>query len=154
MDHSVSHCEVQRWLEWAGGQILTMPVNGTRPQSYKSLWPDYPDEKHTAFGYTGNRLRPPTPQGYEIELMDEILALIHLVPNQTTRRVLQARSLVLPLNGRHLYSWSRIAQLIHSNRQSVAHWHRQGLGTIADRVEKADIGRFRNFFPKPLDIPL
>ena len=135
--------EVQTWLEWAGERLLALPVNGTKPSSYRSFWPDYPDDPNTAYGYTGEKFRIPAPPPDQIRLVDDILALIILEPSKHKRRVLQARSMISPLNGRHLYSWGRISKLLCTSRYIVTAWHNQGLSHIALNASPHDVYRFR-----------
>lgn len=135
--------EVRLWLEWAGGKMLSIEVRNTRPGSYRSFWPDYPDDKFTAYGYSGERLYPGRPNSYEISLMDEVLNLVVLIPLPLTRRIINARSLVHPLNNRYLYSWSRIAEIIHSDRRMVKRQHRRGLEEISCAVGSEIVNRVR-----------
>jgi hypothetical protein len=120
-----------------------MKVLGTHPDEHRTFWPDYPDDKHTAYGYTGNPIRAPAPQAAEVSLMDDILNLVHLAPNALQRRVLNARALVHPLNGRHLYSWMRIATLIHSDYYGVKTIHKRGLSMVVARAPQSIVVRAR-----------
>ena len=135
--------EVRLWLEWAGERLLTLQVSGTKPQSYRSFWPDYPDDPNTAYGYTGLQLRTPSPSSPDISLMDEVLNLVLLTPIILQRRVINARALVHPLNGRHLYSWTKIAKLIHSTPWTVKDLHKRGLGIIAIKVSPSVVNHVR-----------
>ena len=146
MTSSPSPAEVQFWLEWAGGKLLGTQVFGVWPQSYRSFWPDYPDEQHTAYGYTQEKLKLPSPGSNEIPLMDEILSLVLLTPVTVQRRIISARILVHPLNGRNLYSWVRIAETIHSERRAVKEQYRKGLGIIVGNVQDIVVIKVRAFF--------
>ncbi len=126
--------EVQFWLEWAGERMLSTKVNGTRPSSFRSFWPDYADDPHTAYGYTGISLRFPSPSAPDVSLMDEILDLILLIPNGNIRRIIQLRSLITPIRNRHVFSWERIAEKTHSNQHLVKLRHRRGIEIIIDRA--------------------
>ena len=137
--------EVQLWLEWSGERLMALRVSGLHPQEFRSFWPQYADDPLTAYGYTSPRLRIPPPSAAEIPLMDEIIALILIIPDPIQRQILQARSLIRPLSGTYLYSWSKIARKIHSERRRVKVLHGQGLGVIAGatpclQVEKIRIG--------------
>ncbi len=135
--------EVQLWLEWAGERMLSIRVQGTRPSSFRSSWPDYADDPHTAYGYNGPSLRFPSPSAQDISLMDEVLGLINLCPQDLQRRVLQARALIKPSNGQHLYSWSKIAVKIHSDHRTVKNLHQRGLEAVAWRVPVVVLLRVR-----------
>lgn len=137
--------EVQSWLEWAGERLLALPVHGTHPASYRSFWPDYPLDVATAYGYTAACFHPPAPGKAEIPLIDEIYAIIALTPDHPQRRLLQARSLVAPLNGRYLYSWTKLAEVFHRDRRAVKRTHYSGLCVIAAQVPANSVARFREF---------
>src|SRR5215831_17709252 len=104
MDQSPSS-EIETYLFWAGKQLLSLHVKGCFPSSFRSYWPDYPNDKNTAFGYTSLKFHPPQPGASDIQLMDEILNLILLIPNITQRRIINSRSLISPRNDRHIFSW-------------------------------------------------
>lgn len=136
----LSPTEVKEWLEWAGAKLLSLRLASPAPSGYRSFWPDYPTDAAKAYGYTPNRLRASLPNSKEITLMDEILLLPSLVTDITVRRIINVRSLVAPVSNRNLYSWAKIAHLIHSSPRRVVILHRQGLREIALRVPqgKAD----------------
>lgn len=131
----VTPSEVQSWLEWAGMRLLAMPGQNPFPASQRALWPDYPQDANTAYGYTDVPLRAGRPTKAEIPIVDEILTLPLLVQNQTERRIVQARSLVTPISQRYLYSWSKIARMLHTDRRAVIRWHMHGLRDIIIRVD-------------------
>lgn len=144
VDQLPNPSEVQSWLEWAGGRMLSIQVHGARPSSYRSFWPDYPDDQSTAYGYTPARMRAPSLNSSEVVLMDEILSLVSLTPNILQRRILNARALVHPLNNRHLYSWAKIAILIHSERRAVKLLHKRGLEILSQSVPSPVLYRVRS----------
>ena len=137
---STDSIEIKEWLEWAGAKLLSLRLASPAPQGYRSFWPDYADEANKAYGYTGNRLRAGLPNSKEIALMDEILLLPSLITDITVRRIVNARALVAPVANRHLYSWTKIAHLLHSSPRRMVVLHRSGLREIASRVpqDKAD----------------
>lgn len=137
--------EIQLWLEWAGRQSLSLGGRRPGPNGHKSNWPDFPDDKHTAFGYTQERLRPPTPNSKEIELIDEIFGLIHLVKRPDWRVVLQKRSLVLPLSYKYLWTWSKLAREFHHDRRTVQEWHFKGLEEIGQKASLTFMCRLHTF---------
>jgi hypothetical protein len=125
--------EVQLWLEWAGEKLLSLDVRGIRPSSYRSFWPDYPDDPHTAFGYTQETLRISPPGANEIPIMDEILSLPSVCSLIPTRRILHARALIYPTTGNYKNSWSRLAEDFHSDPKTIKRWHRNGLNEILEK---------------------
>jgi hypothetical protein len=135
--------EIQSWLEWAGGRMLAVQVLGTKPQEYRSFWPDYPDDKFTAYGYTGLGLRIPSPSAPDISLMDEIFSLVLLTEVVLQRRVINARAMIHPLSGRPLYPWTKIAILVNSNYRTVKLIHKKGLETISARVPLPTVNYIR-----------
>lgn len=153
---SASPSEIQFWLEWAGARLLSIHINGTKPGQYRSFWPDYPDDAKTAYGYTNERFRIPSPNSSEISLMDEILQTILLTPVVVQRRIIGLRILIFPLSGRNLYSWTRIASIIHSERRAVKHQFEIGIKTITKNIPDEKVKNIRPSFDlahyKPLDL--
>lgn len=125
--------EVKEWLEWGGSKLLALQVSSPKPKGPHTSWPDYADE-WTAKGWTQERLRPPTPQAKEIVLMDEILALPGLITDITVRRIVNSRALVTPVSQRYLFSWTKIAFILHTDRKRVVRLHFSGLCEIARRL--------------------
>jgi len=141
--YTTSPDEVKTFLEWAGQRILSLPVHGLYPQTYRSFWPDYPQDPNTAYGYSNVKLRPPPPSKDEIPFVDEILDLILLVPIERQRRILNARSLINPTTGRYIFPWSKISFLLHSDPRTIKNLHKKGLEFIAGRLSEDTVGRFR-----------
>jgi len=137
--------ELRDWLEWAGGRLLSLGGRKPGPAEPRIAWPDFPQETATAYGYGKPTLRLTRPAKDEIPVMDEILAFPNLVSNVTQRRIVQCRSLVLPINGRYLYSWRRIARLLSINHQTAISWHGKGLEEIARKAEPSKICLIREF---------
>ena len=135
--------ELIRWLEWAGGVLLSMKIPNPAPKLTGSAWPDYASDANMAYGYTGERMKPAIPSSVEIELMDKLLALPSLTDNVNFRRVVNARLLVAPISNRHLYSWSKIAFMLHTTRYITKSWHHRGLLDIASKIEPEKIYAFR-----------
>lgn len=133
--------EIRSWLEWAGEKLLSMKIHGAYPASYRSFWPDYADDPHTAYGYTDNQLRTPPPGKYEIPLMDEILLLPQICELVPTRRILHARLLVYPLSGDYKYSWRKLAIQYHADSKTVKRWHERGLQEIIAKTPSFKLHR-------------
>lgn len=139
--------EVQFWLEWAGARMLSLPNHRLLPASYRSFWPEIEPELYANLLNDGknNATRLPIPSGPEIDLADEILTIIPLVPHQPTRRVLQLRSLVHPINGKYKFGWMRIAIKMELDRKTVKRLHGNGLSTLARIVPETSVCRFNAF---------
>lgn len=134
--------EIKLWLEWGGAKLLSMRISSPAPQSFRSFWPDYQNEQ-TAYGYTADRLRAGLPTAKEVDLMDEVLRLPGLITDVTVRRIVNSRALIAPISNRNLYSWAKIAHLLHSSPRRMVILHRQGLREIALRVPKGKADAIR-----------
>ena len=138
--------EVQSWLEWAGERLLTLQVSGTKPQSYRSFWPDYPDDPFTAFGYTDEIIKTIPPSAEGVSLADKISDLILLISASDVRRIVQLRSLISPTRNNHIYSWSLIAKKLHSERRLVKWKYNRGLIFIVNKARPSEIEFIRSQF--------
>lgn len=144
--------EIETWLEWAGQRLLSLGTSSPKPKGYKTNWPDYvPDTR--AYGYSPERLRPAKVPSAEIALMDELLLLPQLVHDITARRVVNARSLVTPVSGRYLYSWSRLSFMLHLDRRTVVRMHYNGLCEIGRNVPAEKIYLIRQKLSTPVSCP-
>lgn len=131
--------EIKKWLEWSGQRLLAMHIASPKPRGPHSSWPEFAADAAKAYGYTPNRLRAAVPRSREIELMDEILLLPNLIKEVNVRRIINARALVTPVSNRYVYSWSRVAFMLHTSEYKVKRLHDLGLHSIivALSVEKA-----------------
>jgi hypothetical protein len=138
--------ELNEWFVWAGSKLLAMTLSSPFPRSPQSGWPAYATDALEAYGYTNERLRPAIPSKREIDLMDEILGLAALVRDDKHRRIVQCRAIVTPVAQRHLWSFAKIATLLHTNKQNIATWHRKALAEIAWRLPAAKTYAIRQSF--------
>ena len=138
--------ELQLWFEWAGSKLLALRVKSPAPAGPQSCWPDYADEPNQAYGYTGERVRPAIPRAAEINLMDQIFELTALISEPHIRRIIHARSLVTPVLGRHLYSWPKIALMLHCNKQTAARYYFNGLAQIGRRISAEKVDALRTHY--------
>jgi len=137
---------LQFWLEWAGARLVAMPGRREGPAATKVIWPEYDQEKFEVLTFRGRLpLRAAAPDKDEIPLVDEILLFPNLCSQVHVRRVLHARALVHPLNQRHLFPWSRIAKLLHSDHKQVQRWHRKGLEEVVSKVDRSKVCRIEAF---------
>lgn len=124
--------------------MLTIQVHGVWPSSYRSFWPDYPDDPNTAFGYTPENYRAATPSPTELSLTDRISMLVLLISIAKIRRIVQMRSLVSPIRNNYIYSWSRIAEILNSDRRIVKYNHGKGLSIISTKIEMSEAKYIRD----------
>jgi Domain of unknown function (DUF6362) len=128
--------EVKEWLEWAGAKLLAFPTSSPAPRGYRVAWPEFAADARQAYGYTRETLRAGAPSAREIALMDELLALPGLISDPNMRRIVHCRALVTPVLGRYIYSYTKIALVLHSNGRRIAVLHQRGLGEIARKLPR------------------
>lgn len=118
-------------LEQAGRTMLSLPEGGYRP-GMKTGGLDFVRAAVEAYGWTDECLRPAAPSCRAITEMDEAYGWLALIPEDrpTVRRVVSARTLVSPLDGRHIYPWRRLAKVIQSHHTQVQRWHAEGIRDI------------------------
>jgi len=118
-------------LEWAGQIQLSTHTKSPFPSSYRSYWPEFPHNPRESFGYESSRLSAPRSTAPQIELSDEVFAWLGKIPEILPRRIVGFRALRLPLIGRHLYPWPRIAILLNVEETSVRRIHKRGVRAIS-----------------------
>ena len=138
--------EVKMWLEWAGATLLSMPISSPTPRGPRVAWPEFAQDARNAYGYTASTMRAPLPRSREIDLMDDILALISIVGDTKTRRILHLRALVTPVSNRYVYSWVKLAVMFNSDRRAVAYIHTKGLREIATVLGQEKASTFHKRF--------
>ncbi len=117
-------------LEEAGLVLLALPNSGpsTRLRQGGLEW------VRDACAYPPDRtlIRPAVPSAAAIDRMDRVLAWIPRIPADkfVLRRVVGARCLVSPVNGRHLFSWRRLGAALGADHKAVQRWHAQGIDLI------------------------
>ena len=146
----ITSTTVKDWLEWAGSKLLAMPIQRPGPSRIHAIWPEFPHDANTAFGYTELRPIAPRTSADEIPVMDTILELPLLIENLTSRHVVQARLLVWPLSGRYIYTWAKLARMLHSDRRTVIRWHLAGLKQITAKVDEARTRRIESYLKENL----
>lgn len=125
-----------------------MNLSSPLPKGPRVSWPAFAQDHRTAYGYTNERLRASHVTGYEITLMDEILPMVVLIKDINVRRIVNARILVTPLGNRYVYTWSRIAYMLHSDRRRVARLYNNGLNEIIRRLSAEKVDAIRQSFLK------
>src|SRR5215467_6305488 len=120
--------QIQDWLEWAGARLIAMPEPRIRPADPHVIWPEYNQDQREVTDFRGRLpIRAAAPAKHEVAMVDKILLLPNIIDKPFIRRVVHVRSLVHPINYRHLYSWKRISTLLHTSPYHVKTWHAEGL---------------------------
>lgn len=117
-------------LEEAGRTLLSLPPERAPGHVRTTLWHHVQEPVHSMA--LPLRLRP-TPSASDLTRMDEALAWLSLIPADkfVIRRIVAARSMVSPVNGKHLFPWRRVARLIGADHKAVQRWHEQGIDLIS-----------------------
>jgi hypothetical protein len=145
-DFQLTPTELQIWLEWAGARLIAMPGPRIKPADPKVIWPDYEQEKFEVTTFRGALpVRAVAPSSKEVPIVEEILLLPNVCEHSYTRRVLHARSLVHPINGRYLYRWTRIAELLAVKTYTVRRWHKDGLLEVISKAPRDRVCRIAAF---------
>src|SRR5271167_2435504 len=129
-----SVCEtVALRLEQAGRTLLSANFGSAGPATRQTAWPAVPRRWQLNYNTTALAMRPPVPTAAEIAAMDQAFRMVALVPDdkRVLRRIVLARSLVNPLNDRHLFSWRRLARTVGADHHAVQRWHRYMIRLIA-----------------------
>jgi hypothetical protein len=120
-------------LEHAGATLLALRLARIGPSEPRSGLPEPVRDVSASYGWSQAATRPAIPTAADIDRMDEALAWVKFIPDDkfVLRRICNARSLVSPSTGRHLFTWSAIGRLIRADRRAVQRWHAQGIAYIA-----------------------
>lgn len=120
-------------LEEAGATLLALPNTGPSTRLVQSGL-EWIRDASEQFAQPRAKLRPAIPDAAQITRMDQALAWIPLIPadRYVLRRIVGARTLVNPMNGRYLFSWRRVALAIGADHKAVQRWHAQGIDLIVD----------------------
>ena len=121
---------IQR-LEECGRTLLALPAGGysTRMRSFNL---EVVRSAVEANGWEGGKLRPSIPSAGHITRMDDALRWVQLIPQDryVLRRIVGARSLVSPLNDKHLFPWRRLGTMLGADHKAIQRWHAQGIDLI------------------------
>jgi len=139
--------ELRDWLEWAGERLLALHVGPIKPRDSGVIWPDYVQELNVfePVHHGRDRLRPASPPPEDITIMEEILRFPALCTHIAHRRVLHLRALIKPINGRHVYSWTQIAEKLHSDREQIRRAHAKALREAASKAPASNVCRIRAY---------
>jgi hypothetical protein len=141
--------ELQERLEDACRTLLALP-GGAMQARLGSGMPTPVRKFEEAYNRHAVQTRLPAPSAESITLMDEALAWISLIPatpgrpgsgerysthgGVVLRKIVGARSMVSPYDGRYLYSWRAVGEMIGADHKSVQRWHGAALGLILTRL--------------------
>lgn len=137
--------EVGQRLEDAGRTLMSLPMpRGSLPKDARSRWPDavrgYEDafaaligaspEVKQDFADSHNRVRT-VPSARSVGQMEEALDWLWRLDDPRKRRLCLARSLIHPLNGRHLASYRKLGRIFGLHHDTVRAWHDRALAELA-----------------------
>ena len=134
--------ELTSWLEWAGSKLLSLSVKSPFPAGYRSNMPHYVPDRWD-YGKERERFKPARPTSEDIGLMDEILLLPGKITDHNQRFLVNARALVRPVARTYLYSWTKLAIKLHTDRRKVVRLHHQGLRQIIAKLPTEQVYTFR-----------
>jgi hypothetical protein len=127
--------ELQFLLEWAGARLVAIPGPRVGPNGTKVIWPEYSQDQFEVLKFRGEQaIRAGAPSKDEIPIMDEILLLPSFCRRVVVRRTVRLRTLVHPVNNRHLFPWRKIAAILKSDSKTVRNWFSLGLNEIIERA--------------------
>ncbi len=116
--------DTKRRLVEAADALRRLSMSGIKPSGLRTQWPDVIHRVEEAYGWTGERVRPPRPSPAEITRMDEAIRwLLWLDADQ--RKVIWARSTGL--------SWRRIEDMDGRSMRTLQNLHATALHRILAR---------------------
>lgn len=129
---------VVRRLEQAGATLLALRGSSPFPAQFRSAMPEPIQDAMEAYGYTEEQARPSVPSSREISRMDAAYQWLSMIPEhrRVIRRCVAIRSLVDPLNDRHVISWRRLGILVRADHHAVERWWSQGIATIVGTLRQ------------------
>ncbi len=131
-------------LEEAGATLLALPGTGWSTRLRTSSL-EIVRTAIEAYGWAGQKVRPPIPSAAKITRMDEAMGWITLIPldRYVLRRIVGARSLVHPVSDRHLFPWRRLGAALGADHKAVQRWHGEGIGIIVAALNGVSAGAQR-----------
>ncbi len=120
--------DTKRRLVEAADALRRLSMNGIKPARLRTQWPDVVHRVEEAYGWTGERLRPPRPSPAEITRMDEAIGWL-LCLDADQRKVAWARSMGL--------SWRRIEDIDGRSMRTLQNIH----ATALERILALRLGR-------------
>lgn len=132
--------DIQIWLEWAGARLVSMPDRRPGPGKPRVIWPDFSQDLFEVLEFRGEfTTRPAIPSAKEITLMEEILTLPNLCKRPAIRKTVRIRTLINPINDRHVFSWRKVAKAIGSDVKTVRVWYNAGLLEIFNTIPEVTV---------------
>ena len=144
------HHDVERRLTDAGKTLmmLPMPKDGL-PAGNKAAWPDVlqlfwdlagpaeegsVQERQDALAEARNYIRLRA-SAAAIDRLDEVLGWLLLIDTPCHRKAVMARMMTHPVSELPVYTWSRIAVALGTNKPTARYWRKEGILTILARLE-------------------
>lgn len=130
----VSPLLVSRRLEMAGETLLAMRTKHPGPAAHGSSMPDIVRDFRESYGWSNEPVRAAIPSSADITRMEATYAWLQFIPQNrhVLRRIVSARSLIHPVTGRQVITWTRLARLIGCDPRAIRRWHEQGIGIIVE----------------------
>ncbi len=135
--------DIQNLLEWAGEKLLSLPTQKVTPRSYRNSWPDYLNSSLPNY-FSGKTLNPIPPNSFEIDLMDNILSLILIIPDSISRNIVNTRCLISPITHKHIYHWSQISQLLGMSSRTLRRSYDFGINQILKTSNTSQLIQFKD----------
>lgn len=133
---------LEEWLEWAGVRLIAMPGKRVGPNGYKISGLEYSQEVFQVLEFRAALpVKVAPPSNMEIPIIEEVLTLPNLIKDVGKRRVVRVRTLLHPINGRHLYKWDRITETLGRingkkiSTASVKYMYKSGLEEICKKID-------------------
>jgi hypothetical protein len=142
-NHPLTHSDISFLLEWAGEKLLSLPIKSSSPRSYRNNWPDYLNSSLPNY-FSGKTLTPIPPNHFEIDLMDNILSLVTLIPDSISRNIINSRCLISPITHKHLFPWSQISRLLNLSSRTTHRSYDFGINQILKTSNKTQLIQFIN----------
>jgi hypothetical protein len=126
-------------LEEGGATLLALPGSGWTTR-LRSSSIDIVRTSLEAYGWEATRIRPAVPSPDKIDRMDEAMAWLAIIPDESyvIRRVVGARSLIHPITDRHLFPWRRLGVALGADHKAVQRWHARGIAMIVAGLRGPD----------------
>jgi hypothetical protein len=139
VDTSIDADYVVFRLEEGGATLLALPGSGWTTR-LRSSSIEIVRTSLEAYGWETTRIRPAVPSPDKIDRMDEAMAWLAIIPDESyvIRRVVGARSLIHPITDRHLFAWRRLGVALGADHKAVQRWHARGIAMIVAGLRGTD----------------
>jgi len=114
---------IKEKLFWAGSLVLSLKDVAPKPSIRLSFNP-----------HTNHSQKLSLAEGHDGDKLDRTLALVTLVKDPLTRKIINSRLIINPLTGRHIYSWQRISTFTGLSVSSIKSRFLKGLVEITRSI--------------------